>query len=254
MIVDVCAHVGPFTRRPAGRGAGELGRLLAPYGVTRVYAGRLSALWYENPHDANREPLMPAGEETPSGVTFVAVPVLDPTIATWREELDRLKRSGPLPMVRLHPNYGGYTLAAADPLLAELARRKVVAQVIVRLDDPRRQHPRAQVADVPAADVLEAAVRHPELPVLLTGALGPALQILANRLPAAGNLWADTSQADGVDTVADLMQTPWRDRLVFGSHAPLFIPYAALARVVLDLDDAAAGRVLGDNAVHLFGL
>jgi predicted TIM-barrel fold metal-dependent hydrolase len=252
MIIDVSAHLGEFTRRPAGLEAEGLARLLAPYGVTRVYAGRLEALWYENPHDANRLALMRAGEF--AGVTFVMVPVLDPTIATWREELDRLTRQEPVPMVRLHPNYGGYSLDVADPLLAELARRKIVAQVIVRMDDPRRQHPRAQVPDVPAEQVLAAASRHPGLSVLLTGAGGPALQTLAKRLAGVGNLWADTSQADGVQTVAGLLQTPWRDRLVFGSHAPLFIPFAALARVVLDLDDAAATRILHDGAATLFAL
>ena len=30
MIIDVCAHVGPFPRRPAGLDAGPLARLLAP--------------------------------------------------------------------------------------------------------------------------------------------------------------------------------------------------------------------------------
>ncbi len=52
-------------------------------------------------------------------------------------------------------------------------------------------------------------------------------------------------------TVAELMRTPWGDRLVFGSHAPLFIPYSAVARVVLDLDDPTALRVLRDNAATL---
>jgi predicted TIM-barrel fold metal-dependent hydrolase len=124
------------------------------------------------------------------------------------------------------------------------------------MDDPRRQHPRAQVPDVPAADVFDAAVRHPGLSVLLTGASTAALQALAARLEKAGmrNRWADTSQADGLGTIAGLSRTPWRDRLVFGSHAPLFIPYAAVARVLLDLDDASATRVLHGNAAALLGL
>jgi uncharacterized protein len=124
------------------------------------------------------------------------------------------------------------------------------------MDDPRRQHPRAQVPDVPAATVLDAAARHPELSILLTGAQAPALLTMAGRLTKerVNNLWADTSQADGAGTVAALMETAWRDRLVFGSHAPLFIPYAAMARVLLDLDDLTASRVLQDNASILLGL
>jgi predicted TIM-barrel fold metal-dependent hydrolase len=244
MIIDVCAHLGPWDRRPVGIDARGLAGLLAPFGVSRIYAGRLEALWFENPHDANLldEPPVPG---------VVRVPVLDPTVATWPDELDRLARGGLLKMVRLLPSYGGYSLEEADPLLDALAKRGLVAQVIVRMDDPRRQHRRAQVPDLPTSAVRDAAARHPGLAVLLSGAQGHELLAMADRLPSARNLWADTSQADGVRTVADLMRTPWGDRLVFGSHAPLFIPYSAVARVVLDLDDPTALRVLRDNAAAL---
>jgi hypothetical protein len=242
--IDVCAHVGPWGRRPVGLDAPALAGLLAPFGVATAYAGRLEALWLENPHDANRLPTASTG-------AVRVVPVLDPTVATWPDELDRLAKLGPLPMVRLLPNYHGYALGDAGPLLAALEKRKVVAQVVVRMNDPRRQHRLAQVPDVRAAAVLDAAARHPGLPVLLSGAQTAALTALASRLPKAGNLWADTSQADGLGAVADLSRSSWRTRLVFGSHAPLFIPYAALARVVLDVDDATAKLILEDNARSL---
>jgi hypothetical protein len=248
MIIDLCAHLGPWYHRPIGTSAAALQALLAPFGVSKVYAGRLEALWFENPHDANR---LGSSEPAPEGI--VEVPVLDPTLATWRDELDRLTKAGPLPMVRLYPNYGGYTLETASPLLEQLAKRKVVVQVITRMEDPRRQHPLAQVADVPVNDVLDAAGRHPSLRLLLSGASSAALQGLATRLPQGGNLWADTSQADGTGVVAGLLTTAWRERLVFGSHAPLFIPYSALARVVLDVDDTSAEQVFRKNAESLLG-
>jgi predicted TIM-barrel fold metal-dependent hydrolase len=248
MSVDLCAHCGPYIRRPIGVEAAPLWAMLSPFGVTRVYAGRLEALWLENPHDANR-----LAESLPPGpAEVIPVPILDPSIATWSAELDRLASRGQLAMVRLLPNYGGYSLTEADPLLAELAKRKIVAQVVVRIDDPRRQHKLAQVPDVPVSAVRDAAARHPTLRVLLSGAQTPELTRLAKDLSATRNLWADTSQADGVDAVASLTKTGWRDRLVFGSHAPLFIPEAAFARVVLDLDDAAAEVVLQGNAAGLW--
>jgi hypothetical protein len=71
--------------------------------------------------------------------------------------------------------------------------------------------------------------------------------------PELNRIWADTSQADGVEAVAGLLRTGWRDRLVCGSHAPLFIPEAAFARVVFDLDDASAERVFVTNAAGLLG-
>ena len=247
MTIDLCAHCGPWTRRPIGLEPPALWARLAPFGVSRVFAGRLEALWFENPHDANR--LAESLPDAPSEV--VLVPVLDASIATWREELDRLTARGPLPIVRLLPNYHGYSLADADPLFLALAERHVIAQVVVRIDDPRRQHKLAQVADVSSAEIRDASSRHPTLRVLLSGAQTSSLNAIAKDLPPAGNLWADTSQADGVEAIRALMQTPLRDRLVFGSHAPLFIAEAAFLRVVVDLDDATAQRILHENAAGL---
>jgi predicted TIM-barrel fold metal-dependent hydrolase len=247
--VDFTAFCGPFTRRPIGLEAPALWARLAPFGVDRVYAGRLEALWFENAHDANR-----LAESLPAGPPdVVPVPVIDPSLATWREELDRLAARGPLRVVRLYPNYHGYSLDDVNPFLADLAQRGAVAQVVVRVDDDRRQHRLAQAPDVPPGSVRDAAARHPSLKVLLSGALTLPLNQLARDLPKSGNLWADTSQADGFEAVAGLLKTVWRDRLVFGSHAPLFIPEAAFARVVFDLDDASAERVFSTNAAGLLG-
>jgi uncharacterized protein len=248
MIIDVFAHLGPFFHRPVGLEAQQLAALLAPFEVTRIFAGRLEALFFENPHDANRLPgaRMPTTEPS---ITFV--PVLDPTVATWADELDRLARAGPLPMVRLYPGYGVYSLEEANGLLDALAKRKVIAQVVSQMEDPRRQHKKAQIANVPVAQVLEAASRHPGLQVLLCGAGTNELNGLGSKLPRAHNLWAETSNADGLGAIPKLLTSPWRDRLVFGSHAPLFVPYSALARVVVDLDDQEAQQVFETNALEL---
>jgi hypothetical protein len=247
MMTDFCYHFGDLDRRWSRAPLANLDGGYFSLGFNRIYVGSLAALWFENPHQTN-EPLYRPRQ---SDRRFVFVPVLDPTIATWRDELDHLMKAGPVPMVRLFPNYHGYPLSEADPLLAELARRKVVAQVIVRMEDPRRQHRLAQVPDVPAESVRDAAGRHPGLNVLLSGAQGATLLTMSGRLPSTRNLWADTSQADGLGTIPDLMKSAWGDRLVFGSHYPLFIPYAAVARVVLDLDDATTMRIFEGNASSL---
>jgi predicted TIM-barrel fold metal-dependent hydrolase len=248
MIIDLFAHLGPYPHRPVGLEAPALAALLAPYGITRVFAGRLEPLWLEDPHDANRIDERRVLDTNPP---ITALPVLDPTVATVADELDRLMRARPLPMVRLLPGYGGYTLAEADSLLHALARRRVIAQVVVQVEDPRRQHKRAQIPNVAAAHVLEAAARHPALQVLLCGAGTTDLTALASRLPKAHNLWADTSNADGLGAVPRLLQSAWGDRLVFGTHAPLFIPYSGVSRVLVDLDDREAERVFATNALEL---
>ena len=249
MTIDLFAHCGPWTRRDIGVEPAGLWDQLAPFGVQKVYAGRLEALWFENAHDANRHAeSLPPG---PPGV--VRVPVLDPSLATWREELDRLQARGPVPMVLLYPNYHSYALDSVDVMFDALAKRRIVAQIVARMDDPRRQHRLAQVSDVAPDVVLAAAVRHPGTRILLCGAMITGLKSLAAKVGNVRNLWADTSQVDGVGAVQGLMKTAWGDRLVFGSHAPLFYPEAALGRVVLDLDDAECEAVLRGNAARLIG-
>src|SRR5205814_5485227 len=120
--------------------------------------------------------------------------------------------------------------------------------VQTRLEDPRCQHPLAPVPDLPAAQVAEAAARHPELTVILGGARTAEIRALRERLRLLPRFYADVSQADGLDAVPLLVEEGLADKLLFGSHAPLFMPHAALARVVTDLSDEHAAAILGANA------
>jgi predicted TIM-barrel fold metal-dependent hydrolase len=122
--------------------------------------------------------------------------------------------------------------------------------VQTRLEDPRSQHPLALVPDLPAAEVADAAARHPDLTVILGGARTAEIRALRERLHALPRFYADVSQADGLDAVRGLVEEGLGEKLLFGSHAPLFIPHAALARVVTDLPDAAAAAILGENAIR----
>ena len=126
----------------------------------------------------------------------------------------------------------------------------LAALVQTRLEDPRSQHPLAQAPDLPAAAVAEAAARHPGLTVILGGARTTEIRALRERLLALPRFYADVSQADGLDAVALLVEEGLREKLLFGSHAPLFMPHAALARVVTDLSDADAAAILGSNALR----
>ncbi len=186
-----------------------------------------------------------------SGTEIRPAPVLDASLGTWQAELDRLQKGFPvLDLVRLHPTYHGYTLDQAGPLLDELGRRKIVAQVVARVEDVRRQHRLAQVPDVTAAAMVEAARRHPGTTILLSGA--NALPSPAKGASIPANLWADCSQIDGEGVAAELLQGVWEERLVFGSNAPLFNLHSAFARVLVNLDDARALRILEGNPGRLF--
>ena len=242
-VIDLNAYTGFWPALPLEASVATVRAQLQRYGVEQVCVSPLAALWGQNPHRGN-PPLL---DETSSYDDVWPVPVLDPTVTTWPRELEMVAAHPRVRLVKLHPNYGNYDLVQADGLLAALAERELAVIIQTRMEDPRRQHPRALVPDVPAEDVAAAAERHPDLTVVLGGARWNEIRALGPRLLAVPRFYADTSQADGMDSLAVLCQEGLTERLVLGSHAPLFIPYAALARVVTDLDDGAATAILGGN-------
>ena len=247
MIIDVNAFTGHWPSHPVKGDLNTVRASLREYGVGRICVSPLEAAWCRNPHRFNDALYRTAG--TFSDVW--PVPVLDPTVATWKEELERATREIRVKLVRLLPAYSPYALEDADELLQTLVAEKLGVIVQTRLEDPRRQHQLAQVPDVPAGEIVSAAERHPELTVIIGGARTGEIRGLKDRLLASPNLYADVSQCDGLDAIKVLVEDGLREKLLFGSHAPLFIPYSALSRVVTDLSDKDVSAILGDNAERI---
>ena len=251
MIIDVNAWTGPW---PAlvnvPHDVASVRASLREYGVERISMAPLAAAWSANPHLCN-----PVVYEAASEFEDISpVPVIDPTLPTWPEELEKAARHRAVRMIKLLPGYGGYDLAAADELFEEAVRANLAAMVQIRIDDPRRHHPLAMVPDVPAGDVVEAAKHHPDLKLVIGGASAAALRECAAQVRELPGLYADTSQVDGVDGVKMLVDAGIGGKVLFGSHAPVFMPAAAMARVLNDLSDDKAMQVFSGNSKGLLGL
>lgn len=249
MIIDVNAFIGHWPSVPLVGDVASVRASLQAVGVDLICLSPLEAAWRLNPHLANAAVYDAAHEFS----DVSPVPVLDPTIATWPGELARAQAHPRLRLVRLLPTYSPYELTVADEMLEAVAKAGLGAIVQMRLEDRRRQHSLAQVPDLAADEVVELARRHPGLTVIAGGPRTADIMAMKESLLAVPNLYADLSQADGLNVVRGLVEDGLGGRLLFGSHAPFFIPYAALARVLTDLDDARAQPILGGNAQDLFG-
>ena len=247
MIVDVSCFAGHWPSRDLKGELTSVRDLLGGYGVDRLLVSPLDAAWARNPHLAN-DPVYRAVEPFED---VWPVPVLDPTVATWRAELERAAEHPDVRLVKLLPAYSPYGLPEADDLLSAASNAGLAAICQMRLEDRRRQHPLAQVPDVPVADVVAAAERHPGLGIIVGGARFPEARALRDRLLGKPNLYVETSHMDGLDAIRVLVDEGLAKKLLFGSHAPFFIPHAALARVVTDIDDDVAAAILGENALRL---
>ena len=246
MTIDLNSFIGSWPSYPAPGQPDVVWTQLRAFGITRIYASSLASVWFRNPHLSN-EPLY----EAVSQVEDVwPVPVLDPTVLTWRDELDRAAAQDRVQVVRLLPNYHQYDLSDVGDVLGALADAKLGAIVQVCMEDLRRQHLLSQVPNVPVSDVIDVAERFSELRLVIGGAKAGEIRGAKARLLTLPNLYADVSQIDGLDALVVLVDDGLGAQLVFGSHTPLFVPHAALGRVVTDLGDEASEAILSGNALR----
>ncbi|MXW03622.1 MAG: amidohydrolase family protein [Gemmatimonadetes bacterium] len=249
MIIDVNAWTGPW---PAlvnvPYDVDSVRSSLRTFGVERIFMSPLAAAWSANPHLCNRV----VYEAADAYADISPVPVIDPTLPTWPEELAKATGHRAVPMIKLLPGYGRYGLDAANDLFEEAGRASLAVMVQIRIDDPRRHHPLAQVPDVHAGEVMETAKRHPDLKLVLGGASASTLREYAPQVRDLPGLYADTSQVDGVDSVKTLVDEGIGGKLLFGSHAPVFMPAAALARVLCDFTEESVMDILRKNTLSMF--
>jgi len=248
-VIDTNAWFGRGMLGPLPGSPDEVVDAARAVGIDRVCLTPLDAIWYHNPHLGNDELYRIADRRA----AVLPVPLLDPTIASWADEL-ALAVTRQAAMVKLAPAYSGYEPAAAEPLLAAAEAAVMPVVVQVRVEDPRYHHPRARVPDADVAAIARLAGRRPRLRLVLGGASTAALLAVAHELRDLAGLFADLSQADGLDAVRRLVDAGLLPKLLFATHAPLFAPLAGLARVLPELDDVSAAAVLGGNARRLLRL
>jgi hypothetical protein len=225
--VNVSLSRWPFRRLPCDEPEALVGRLRR-LGVTEAWAGNLDALLHRdlaavNARTAEACRLHGGGLLRPFGA-------VDPTLPDWREELRRCHEAHKMPGVRLHPNYHGYALdgpAVAD-LLDEAGRRGLVVQVALKMEDERTLHPLFKTLPTTDPGPLAPLLARPSRPkVVLLNALRDLGGEPMRRLFEAGDVWADIAMLEGLEGLRRLVSQIGPDRLLFGSHTPLFYPESA---------------------------
>ena len=80
---------------------------------------------------------------------LVPIGSVNPAWPDWEEDLRRCHEQYRMPGVRLYPAYHGYTLDHPEfvRLLGEAAKRGMLVQIVMRMEDERVHHPAIDVAD-----------------------------------------------------------------------------------------------------------
>jgi predicted TIM-barrel fold metal-dependent hydrolase len=225
--VNVWLSRWPFRRLPDDEPA-DLVRRLRSLGVTEAWAGSLDAVLHRDLAAANSR-LVAACRAHGAGLLrpFGAV---NPLLPDWREELRRCHEEHGMLGIRLHPNYHGYALgdpAFAD-LLGEAARRGLIVQIALKMEDERTLHPLLKsLPTTEPAPLAGLVARQPPPKIVLLNTLGNRLGESLKRLLSTGAICVDIATLEGAAGLENLIRQVGHDPLLFGSHAPLFYADAA---------------------------
>ena len=230
----------PFRRLPDDDPA-SLCERLRKNGVTQAWTGSFDGVLHRDVTGVNAR-LAAECRDHGDGL-LVPFGAIDPTLANWKDDLRRCVDEHEMPGIRLHPNYHGYQLDAPEfsELLDEAGERKLVVQIVARLEDDRTQHPLVQV---PATDLrpLEGLLStRPDMRIVLSCAIrGPKVTSLA--ILAMGRTYFDIATLEGIAGLKRLIKIMPHERLLFGSLFPLFY----LESAVLKLRESEIGHVAED--------
>jgi predicted TIM-barrel fold metal-dependent hydrolase len=253
VITDVNLSVGqyPFRHLPLAEPA-RMAALLKEKGVTRAWTGSMDALLHRDVRGVN-DRLVETCRTHGAGL-LVPFGSVNPKLPGWEDDLRRCAEVHRMPGIRLHPDFHNYTLAdaALPPLLAAASERKLVVVLVGRMEEERVQHPVFHVPPTTFQPLPALVQPLPELKLVVANwRMDPMTDAFAPlaRLP---NVYFEIAMIEGVGRTARLVERVGAGRVLFGSHAPVFVWDSALLKLrEAALRDEDAARIRSGNAAAL---
>lgn len=254
-IIDSNVHLfdWPFRKLKYARTEALVAKLRR-HRVTRAWACSFEAVLQKQLDQVNRR--LAAECSAHGDGLFLPIGSVNLAWPDWQEDLRRCHEQYQMRGIRLYPAYHGYALH--DPqvalLLAEAAKRDLLVQIVLRMEDERVHHASIVIAAVDTAPLVDHLKSVPLAKVQLLNSAGPLLANNVTALVRDTQVTFDISATEGNGGVGRLIEGTnysYRsaiplERLVFGSHAPFF----PLESAVWKLFESPLGRDQLEQLMH----
>lgn len=238
-MIDVNASLGqwPFRRVSGDESAASLVARLRRVGITSAWVSSYEGLLHRDIAAVNErlagacrgQPLVPFG-------------VVNPSLPDWQDDVRRCREVWNMPGIRLFPNYHGYSLG--NPVFAELIslcdRHGLIVQLAAKMEDERTHHPLVKVPPVDLTPLQKVLAANPKLRLILLNAMAVIRGEALARLVESRQVWVETATLEGAAGIEGILKSIPSNRLLLGTHAPLFLPESAVAK----LDESNLGETL----------
>ncbi len=245
-MYDTSAFVGQWPFRNLRYGDPELlQQRLERVGITHAFVSPAETVLQRSPQAANRR----WADQLADNPWFSFVPVVNPAQSAAAAVFDQT----PSAAIRLMPGPHGYGLDRARELIGEAGERDIAVILQWRMIDVRMAHPDVVHRELTAAEIRGVADAHPNTRFLVAGARPPEIDQVLDGAP--GNVWCDISHAEAPVVVRKLIASHGVVSLVCGTHAPIHVPEALVAKLAAsDLTEDELAAIGEGNARRLFAL
>lgn len=261
MLVDVNAYVGhwPFLQLQYNKCEGLLGRMNR-FGVDVSVVSNINGIFYKNTQSANEELVAEIGSQKRFADRFVPFAVINPVYAGWKDDLKTCVKKFGMKGVRLYPQYHDYQLS--DPSCVELLKQardfEMPVALTLRMVDYRQRSWMDLDEEWALKDVIPALRAVPDgnyLIVNLANGVNVGDEDLA--LIKKANVLLDTS-GRAVGNPAELLRRFGKDKVAFGTHAPILDYLTGLLRIESmrdeEADEATKALLRSENAKRFLKL
>ena len=262
-IVDTNVHLfrWPFRGLKYDR-TDALVRKLRRHRIAQAWAGSFESVLHKQLDGANRRLADECREH--GGGLLIPIGSVNPVWPDWEEDLRRCHEQYQMRGIRLYPAYHGYVLDHPEllRLLASAARRGLLVQIVIRMEDERVHHPCVMAPVVSVSRLPEILVKVPEARVQLLNAdtvfRSGRLRALIEQTRTTFDIAALEGDG-GIGRLIDGTHPTYRgqvplDRLLVGTHAPFFPCENALLKLFESpLDRQQLDKIMFANARTLLG-